>query len=162
MLVAADGRADRVGDGILVCDPKYDVALATYAWEQMGHPFRVWEKCRSFGVIRDGRLIAVIVFSEFRWPNIEASIWSSSPRWATPGVLRAVMNYAFHQLNCRRITAVTEATNQRARAFLCRLGFDQEGVHPDALPSGDAVTYGLLKSRAARWLTEDTCGQEHR
>jgi RimJ/RimL family protein N-acetyltransferase len=46
------------------------------------------------------------------------------------------------------------ATNQPARAFLCRLGFREEGYHPDALPLGDAVTYGLLRKDAARWLED--------
>lgn len=134
--------------------------LATYAGERLGLSRRPWEKCRSFGIVRDGGLAAVIVFHDFRWPTIEASIWSATPRWATPAVLRVVMRYAFEQLACRRITAVTEATNQRARAFLCRLGFEQEGIHRDALPTGDAVSYGLLKAQAARWLTEEDNGQE--
>jgi RimJ/RimL family protein N-acetyltransferase len=51
------------------------------------------------------------------------------------------------------------ATNQPARAFLCRLGFKQEGIHPDALPDGDAVTYGLLRKDAARWLEDKERGQ---
>ncbi len=117
---------------------------------------RRWERCRSFGVIRGAELVAIIVFSEFRPPNIEATIWSSTPRWASPAVLRAVMQYAFQTLGCKRITATTRATNQPAREFLCRLGFRQEGVHPDALPDGDAVSYGLLRIDAARWLAEDT------
>lgn len=117
---------------------------------------RGWEKCRSFGVVRSNELVAIIVFSEFRHPNIEATIWSSSPRWATHHVLRAVLQYAFQTLACKRITATTEATNHPARGFLCRLGFRQEGVHPDALPTGDAVTFGLLRKDAARWLAEES------
>lgn len=138
---------------MLIHSPQYDIPLALLAGERLGIK-RGWEKCRSFGVIRNQELAAVIIFSEFRHPNIEATIWSSTPRWATPAVLRAVMQYAFHQLDCKRITATTEATNQPAREFLCRLGFRQEGVHPDALPTGDAVSFGLLRIDAARWLAE--------
>jgi len=139
---------------MLVHRPDLDAPLATYAAERLGLPPRRWDRCRSFGVMRGKDLVAVIVFHDYRWPNIEASIWSSTPRWATRHVLGAVMKYAFQQLDCRRITALTETTNQRARAFLCRLGFTQEGIHPHALPSGDAVTYGLLRENAARWMAE--------
>ena len=66
--------------------------------------------------------------------------------------IRAMLRYPFVQLSCVRLTAVTPARNVRARAFLARLGFRQEGVHPDALPGGDAVSYGLLARDAARWI----------
>jgi RimJ/RimL family protein N-acetyltransferase len=64
----------------------------------------------------------------------------------------AILRYPFVQLRCARVTAVTQSQNARARGFLCRLGFRQEGVHPDALPSGDAVSYGLLARDATRWI----------
>jgi hypothetical protein len=35
---------------------------------------------------------------------------------------------------------------------LLRLGFRQEGIHTDALPMGDAVSYGLLAKDAAKWI----------
>ncbi len=149
-----DGFEAGGGQRILICGEQHDIPLARIAAERLNLG-RSFGPCRSFGILRNQELVAVIVFSEFRHPNIEATIWSSTPRWATPPVLRAVMQYAFHQLGCKRITATTEATNQPAREFLCRLGFRQEGVHPDALPTGDAVSYGLLRIDAARWLAED-------
>lgn len=139
---------------MLIHAPQHDIPLALLAGERLGINGS-WSKCRSFGVVRQNELVAIIVFSEYRYPNIEATIWSSTPRWATPAVLRAVFQYAFHQLGVKRITATTEATNLPAREFLCRLGFRQEGVHPDALPTGDAVSHGLLRADAARWLAED-------
>lgn len=140
---------------MLIHAPQHDIPLAILLGERLGLR-RPWEKCRSFGVIRDAELVAIVVYSEYRHPNIEASIWSSTPRWATPPVLRALIQYPFLQLGVKRITATTEATNHRARGFLCRLGFREEGVHPDALPTGTAITYGLLRKDAARWLAEDT------
>lgn len=139
---------------MLICAPQHDIPLALLAAERLGTP-PVRSPARSFGVIRDNMLIAVIFFSEYRPPNIEITVWSNDRRWATRPVIRAVMQYAFQQLGCKRITATTEATNQPARAFLCHFGFRQEGIHPDALPTGDAVSYGLLRKDAARWLAED-------
>lgn len=117
--------------------------------------------CTAIGVLHQAKLVAVAVFNEYRFPNIEITFVTSSPRWASPQSVRAILAYPFKQLGCRRVTAITEATNQPARAFLCRLGFKQEGVHPDALPNGTAITYGLLARDAARWLEDTPSGKIH-
>lgn len=111
-----------------------------------------WGPAKAIGVVRRHEVVAVVVYNQWRHPNIEASIASETPLWASREALRAILAYPFIQLHCKRVTATTEATNQRARAFLCRLGFREEGVHPDALPSGTAITYGLIARDAARWL----------
>lgn len=112
--------------------------------------------CVTIGFVRHGKLQAVVLYNKYLYPNIEGSLASIAPSWCTREALHAIFSYPFLQLNCKRMTATTEATNQRTRAFLCRLGFKQEGYHPDALPTGDAVTYGLLRADAARWLAEES------
>lgn len=121
--------------------------------------------CEAIGVHHGDELVAVAVYNGLRWPNIEITFVTSSPRWASPSAVKALIAYPFRQLGVRRITAVTEAKNQPARAFLCRLGFKPEGFHPDALPTGDAITYGLLRKDASKWLGErnsaqSTCDQD--
>lgn len=133
-----------------------DQALKRWAGEILG--VSDFGPSRTIGVWRQGRIVAVVVYHQFRYPSIEASIASIDPRWASRSVIREILRYPFVTLGCKRITAITEATNQRARAFLCRLGFHEEGIHPDTFETGDAVSYGLLRKDAARWLAEeDTC-----
>src|SRR5579859_6036684 len=128
--------------------------MMAWASEKLGRsllgPMRV-----ALGVIRDCELLAVVVFSEYKGPDIHASIVSTSPRWFTRAHMREILRYPFIQLGCKRVTAVTDATNQSARSFLCRIGFRQEGIHVDAGIDGDTVSYGLLARDAARWLAED-------
>ena len=124
--------------------------LARWAGDRLG--VADFGKCKTIGVMRKGSIAAVAVFNNYLHPNIEISFVTANPRWATPEAIRAILSYPFIQLECKRITATTEATNQRARAFLCRLGFREEGYHTDALPTGDAVSYGLLRKDAARWI----------
>lgn len=131
--------------------------LAGWAGERLG--VSDWGPCKTIGVLRDWEVVAVAVFNNWRHPNIEISFVTSSRRWATPEAVCTILAYPFIQLRCKRITSTTEATNQRARAFLCRLGFREEGYHTDALPSGDAVTYGLLARDAARWLGAEEYGK---
>lgn len=119
-----------------------------------------WGPAKAMGVMRRGEIAAVAVFNQWRHPNIEISFVTEDRRWATPDAVATILSYPFVQLKCKRITSTTEVTNQRARAFLCRLGFRHEGTHPDALPTGDAATYGLLARDAARWLKAGkNCGK---
>lgn len=131
----------------------HDRALAHWAGARIG--IADFGPCAAIGVAHRNEIVAAAIYHAYRHPNIEVTFVTSSPRWASPGAVRAILRYPFVQLGCRRVTAITEAMNQPARAFLCRLGFQQEGYHPDALPSGDAVTYGLLAHAAARWIAEE-------
>jgi RimJ/RimL family protein N-acetyltransferase len=110
---------------------------------------------KAVGVLRGNELVAVVAWSNFVWPDIHVHMASTTPRWCTRSHVREILYYPFVQLQCKRVTALTEATNQRARAFLCHLGFRQEGIHPDACPNGDVVSLGLLARDAARWLVEE-------
>jgi RimJ/RimL family protein N-acetyltransferase len=113
------------------------------------------------GFVHDNTLIAGVVYNNIRPPNMELSIATSDPRWCNRGVLHAIFHYPFVQAGCGRVTAVTEATNQPVRAFLCRLGFQQEGVMRQAFPGGkDAVIYGLLRDEC-RWLRSPDGQAEH-
>ena len=128
--------------------------LAKWAGNRIG--IKDFGNCTTIGVVHKDQIVAVALYNKYLHPNIEVTFVTSSPRWASPGAVKTILRYPFVQLNCKRITATTEATNQRARAFLCRLGFKQEGYHPDVLETGDAVTYGLLRKDAARWLAEES------
>jgi RimJ/RimL family protein N-acetyltransferase len=132
----------------------HDAWVGKWAGDRLG--ISDWGACRAIGVTRHGEMVAAAVFHQYRHPNIEISFVTTDRHWATKKVVQGILGYPFLQLGCKRLTAITEATNQRTRAFLCRLGFHQEGIHPDAFDSGNAVTYGLLRKDAARWLAEDT------
>jgi RimJ/RimL family protein N-acetyltransferase len=130
-----------------------DRELSQWASDKLG--IKDFGPCVTIGVSRSSKVVAVALFNNYRHPNIEITFVTSTPMWATRQTIGAILRYPFVQLGCKRLTAITEHTNRPARAFLCRLGFHQEGYHPDALPSGDAVTYGMLARDAARWITED-------
>lgn len=131
----------------------HDRELALWVGERLGlgGPVRGVDPT-AIGVARDGVIVAAALFSNYQWPTIEITFVTSTPRWASRDTIRGILAYPFVQLHCKRVTAVTEECNRPARAFLERLGFWQEGVHPDAFPSGTGISYGLLRSDAERWL----------
>ncbi len=129
-------------------------AVARWAGERLG--IENWGPCTAIGIVRDDHLVGAAVFNNYVWPNIEISFVTTSRHWGTPQCVRAIMRYPFLQLGVRRLTSTTSEDNRPTRAFLLRMGFKQEGLHRDALPNGHAVSYGLLRADAERWLTEET------
>ena len=131
----------------------HDRELSLWAGNHLGFggPIRGYDPI-AIGVARNGKVVAVALFANHQGPNIEVTFVTSTPRWASREMIKGILSYPFAQLGCKRVTAVTEECNDLARAFLERLGFRQEGIHPDAFPSGQGISYGLLRQDAERWL----------
>lgn len=129
-------------------------ALCLWAGKHLGYdgPIRRSTDPVTIGVARNGKIVAVAVFYDYRITSMEVTFVTTSPRWASRENIRAILAYPFVQLGCKRLTAITEEKNRAARAFLERLGFHQEGVHPDGFESGAGISYGLLRADAERWL----------
>lgn len=95
------------------------------------------------------------MFNNHRPPNIELTIASNGDKtWCNRLTLSGIFAYVFLIAKCNRATALVESTNQPLRAFLCRLGFHQEGILRQGFHSGDAVIYGMLRDEC-RWLGTD-------
>ncbi|HEY1430760.1 MAG TPA: GNAT family protein [Stellaceae bacterium] len=112
-----------------------------------------WGPCAVIGVMRGEELLAGVVYNNYRWPSIEASIASASPEWCSRRNLAAIFAYPFITLKCRRLGAMTEDASLGVIAFLRRLGFREEGVLRDALPSGSARLFGMTPGEC-RWLPQ--------
>ena len=106
----------------------------------------------AIGISWGGQLIAGVIYSGYRPRDsaVEMSIYSTSPRWATRRVLRAVFGYPFTQLNLKRVEAVTRDDNHAAQRLLDRLGFTREGVLRSGYQGRDGYIYGML-SDECRW-----------
>jgi len=126
-----------------------DEAIARWVGQRVG--VDDFGKCVTIGILSGDELIAGVVFNNYRPPGIEATIASTSPRWCNRATLAVIFGYVFDQLRCRRLTAITEATNQPVRAFLCHLGFREEGLLRHGFMTGDAALYGMVREDC-RWL----------
>lgn len=131
----------------------HDKELSLWVGQRLGldGPVRGYDPI-AIGVARKGQIVAAALFANHQGPTIEVTFVTSTPRWASREMISGILSYPFVQLGCKRVTAITEACNGPARAFLERLGFCQEGVHPDAFVSGDGISYGLLRKDADKWL----------
>lgn len=120
-------------------------------------------RAQFIGVVDGPELLAVVIYSDYREIDIEMSIASTTPRWASRDIIRALFEYPFIQLRTDRVTAITSKNNRHTRRFLERLGFRLEGTHRKALRGGrTACTYGMLRDEC-KWLKEGIYnGQEKR
>ena len=119
------------------------------------HP--VFQKFIAIGMVKNGTPIAGVVYHdhERKYGDIQMSIASTDPGWCTKRSLGVFLGYPFLQLKCNRVTAVCHQRNKRARDFLKRVGFKEEGVLRQKYHPRDAVVYGMLKKEAAKWLRSD-------
>lgn len=104
------------------------------------------------------RILAVVVFHNYHpaFRFCEVSMACASPMWARPEHIKTMLSYVFDTAGCGRLQAVTPkrgAMAKHVRRFLEKsLGFRYEGVHRLALGSDDAVSFGMLREDASRWL----------
>lgn len=123
-----------------------DETVSEWVRKRAPEPIESYGEHISVGIAdAEGKLIAGVVYNNYSQGNIELSIASISPLWATKHRIESILGYPFKQLGCRRLTAVTARDNHRIRDFLKRLGFMHEGTLHDALERGDAVIYGMTK-----------------
>ena len=115
-------------------------------------------QCTAIGVAEDKRMIAGVVFNNYRGHMIEASIAATDPCWCNKTVLHAFFAYPWLQLKVRRLQVIVAKKNKHSRHFVERLGFKFEGLCRKAMPDGtDACVYSQLRHEC-RWLKEEKDG----
>lgn len=134
-----------------------DRAVGAWVAQELGYAgpeeFGPYSAC---GVLLDGALIAGIIYSDYRklshGASMQASIASTSPRWATHRVLHCLFAYPFVQMNVVRFWVSVARRNKRARRCAERLGFRMEGIARRGHDGRqDAAVYSMLPHEC-RWI----------
>jgi hypothetical protein len=107
----------------------------------------------AIGVMREGRLIAGVVYDRYTGTDMQLSIAADSPRWATRENIASLLSYPYKQLGCARTTLIQSVNNDRARKLAVGLGYEIEGL----LRCGwdghtDALVLGALFEDVAHWF----------
>lgn len=96
------------------------------------------------GVLRDGILIAGVVFEAYTGTCLEMHVAGDGKRWLTKPLLRVCFKYAFIQLGCKVIRGRVPSWKPEAIRLDLKLGFKLECVLTDAAPQG---SYWLMAMR---------------
>lgn len=86
--------------------------------------------CTGIGVAKDGKPIAGVIYHMYddHFKTMMVSIAADSPRWASRGIILALLHYPFEQLQIRKLWSVMAMSNQRAIRFNKGIGFRQEAI----------------------------------
>jgi RimJ/RimL family protein N-acetyltransferase len=119
-----------------------------------GEPDAFGETSKATGIVKDGELIAGIIYNNYQPKiSIEMSIFSLDKRWCSRHNLKYLFKYPFIDLRVKRVTTLCSATEGDIIMFNERLGFKKEGLHREAWHSGgDAISWGMLKNEC-KWLS---------
>ena len=137
--------------------------LADWAEIQSPEIGDVGRPCEAIGIAsNDGKLMAVAIYNNFTYYNgskskcydVHMTFVAATPRWATSGNIRAVLDYPFNQLGVKRMTSIINKDNKRARKLNEGVGFKLEGMHPFGNGGkGRSCTYGLYHNVVKeRWF----------
>lgn len=101
---------------------------------------------QAIAVLKDKEIVAVVIYGHYNGCDIHMSVASTHPSWCSKKILELLFSYPFLQLGVKRVTAITSENNHHTVKFLKKLGFIQEGRHPQAMPDGsDSLSFGLMK-----------------
>jgi RimJ/RimL family protein N-acetyltransferase len=109
------------------------------------------EKYTCIGVADDARLIAGMVYHQYRGHDLVMTFAADSPKWANKGNLGAFFRYPFGQLGCKRVTTFAARKNKRSRKLIEGVGFKLEGVMRKGNGDQDAMIYGML-AEECKWI----------
>lgn len=122
----------------------YDEKQVVGAWvcERTGG---VWSPADSeaIGLVRDGLLVAGVLFDHFNGRSIAMHVAGHGMRWCTRAFLRACFGYAFVQLGVHKVLGLVDEANVRAQRLDEHLGFHLEARITDAAPGGDLLIYSM-------------------
>ena len=109
--------------------------LAAWAADRIPHVSSFPPECETLAVMEgsdpwnlDNRVLAVVVFHEWVYGTIQISCAAASPKWASPRVLRSLLEYPFGQLGCRKVHVIIPHTNDRAIKFNAGIGMRKEAT----------------------------------
>ena len=106
---------------------------------------------RAIGITLDKKFLGGLVYHRLANENVEMSIATSSPRWATRAHIRDLFAYPFGTLQVRRITTTVTADNATAIDMNERLGFAREGTLREYMDGKDTEIFGMLV-QDCKWI----------
>ena len=132
----------------------HDAQVAQWVLERIPH-VQDFGACSAIGIGSEqtGTLYAGVVYSQYEplFETIQASIASVSPLWATRGTIKALLHYPFEQIGVGLVWAVTRSDNAKARKFLTKIGFKQDGILRHRFGKGvHAVSFSMTAAEYAR------------
>ncbi len=120
----------------------------TWARNQLGAKVPCF--CRAVSSVDSSdEFVCVMVLSNFGSDNVDLHVASKRGSWITSQefirMYNFILHYVFDTLKALRATALIREDNTKARSFVSKLGFTQEGLMRKAFNGDNLCIYGILK-----------------
>jgi RimJ/RimL family protein N-acetyltransferase len=135
----------------LVFDQKE--AIGAWVAQQVGQTCE-WGSFYSLGIVRDGEIIAGVVFNNFNGANATCHIAISKFSRVMPAMIEHSCRYAFEFCGLKRLTGMVPSNEPKILAFDKHLGFEEEFVMKDGAPGADMHVLVMWPDKC-RWLRKE-------
>jgi len=135
----------------LVFDQKE--AIGAWVAQQVGQTCE-WGSFYSLGIVRDGEIIAGVVFNNFNGANATCHIAISKFSRVMPAMIEHSCKYAFEFCGLKRLTGMVPSNEPKILAFDKHLGFEEEFVMKDGAPGADMHVLVMWPDKC-RWLRKE-------
>ena len=105
----------------------------------------------GLGWVKDGKIVAGVMYEEFTEASIHATIVVEEPM--TKGFVHKIFDYPFNQLGVDKVIVQANTSNVESVNLAKRLGFTEEGTIKGAYLDGDRIILTMTKDEC-RWLKE--------
>lgn len=107
-----------------------DAAVGEWVERRIPHMHHSFQNFTAIGVALNGAPVAGVVFSDYseEYGTMQLSMAADTPRWASRGVVRALLHYPFEQLEINKLWTSTPQSNERAIKFNLGVGFTREAI----------------------------------
>lgn len=113
-----------------------------------------------WAMIKESKLIGSIhLIPNTRFNSAELGFWLGKKYWRqglTYEASKTIVRYGFNELQLNRIEAHAMVENASSLTLLEKLGFAQEGYHPDLVMKWgeykDVLTFGLLRINHQKFM----------
>lgn len=107
-------------------------------------------KYAAIGQMRDGELIAGVVYDNYNGRNVVGAVAIDKP--PTRKFWTSIFSYAFETLDCHRMTVYVEESNTKSMKLMKKLGFEREGALMGAAEDGGNIIILYMRKTACRML----------
>jgi RimJ/RimL family protein N-acetyltransferase len=113
-----------------------------------------WGDFYAMGVVRDGRIIAGVVFNNYNGSNATCHIAAPVFTRLLPELVRHSCKYAFEFCGLKRLTGMVPSNAPKILAFDKHLGFEEEFVMKDGARDADMHVL-VMWPDTCRWLRKE-------
>jgi RimJ/RimL family protein N-acetyltransferase len=135
----------------LVLDQKE--AIGAWVAEQVNHTSS-WGSFYALGIMRDGQIIAGVVFNNYNGANATAHIAIARQTRLVHKMIEASFDYAFNFCKLKRLTGMVPSNEPKILAFDKHIGFEEEFVMKDGAPGADMHVLVMWPDKC-RWLRKE-------